>query len=110
MLKSGRELEADLIVTATGLNLLHNFPCNAMDITVDGVTYDAPQAMVHRGVQVINNVGWAWSLSDLCIKGKFYEICVLLYLHHICIRRADLRHTQHELHCGLRERKLDATR
>jgi len=84
MLKSGRELEADLIVTATGLNLLHNFPCNAMEITVDGVQYDAPQAMVHRGVQVSDvpnlsfTVGYAnasWTLRADIISSY---VCRLL--------------------------------
>mmetsp|Transcript_9884 Transcript_9884/g.23281 ORF Transcript_9884/g.23281 Transcript_9884/m.23281 type:complete len:504 (+) Transcript_9884:176-1687(+) len=84
MLKSGHELEADLIVTATGLNLLNNFPCNAMDITVDGVPYDAPQAMVHRGVMISDvpcmsfTVGYAnasWTLRADIISSY---VCRLL--------------------------------
>jgi monooxygenase len=46
-LASGAELEADLIVTATGLNLL---PLGGMTIAVDGDEADLSQAVGYKGV------------------------------------------------------------
>ncbi|HUR41642.1 MAG TPA: NAD(P)/FAD-dependent oxidoreductase [Verrucomicrobiae bacterium] len=48
-LKSGRELEADLIVTATGLKLLL---LGGMTATVDGHHVDPPKTMSYRGMMV----------------------------------------------------------
>jgi cation diffusion facilitator CzcD-associated flavoprotein CzcO len=45
-LASGQELEADLIVTATGLNLL---PIGGLGLTVDGQEVDLPSTMVYKG-------------------------------------------------------------
>ena len=48
-LKSGQELEADLIVTATGLNLLLLGGAKA---SVDGVPVDPPRTLSYRGMMV----------------------------------------------------------
>ena len=45
-LKSGRELEADLVVTATGLNLQ---PLGGVDPIIDGQPVDVPSTMVYKG-------------------------------------------------------------
>ena len=45
-LKSGRELEADLVVTATGLNLQ---PLGGVDPIIDGQPVDVPGTMVYKG-------------------------------------------------------------
>jgi monooxygenase len=45
-LKSGRELEADLVVTATGLNLQ---PLGGLDPVIDGQPVDIPSTMVYKG-------------------------------------------------------------
>lgn len=47
LLKSGKELEADLIVTATGLNLE---AFNGIDLKVDGKQIQAPDVMSYKGV------------------------------------------------------------
>jgi monooxygenase len=37
----GEHIDADIIVTATGLNMQSNFPMSTMEVTVDGEPYDA---------------------------------------------------------------------
>jgi cation diffusion facilitator CzcD-associated flavoprotein CzcO len=48
-LKSGAELEADVIITATGLNLL---PIGAIDMTVDGEIVPVPKRMAYKGMML----------------------------------------------------------
>ena len=48
-LRSGRELEADVIVTATGLNLL---ALGGMQIVVDGHEIDVSQTMAYKGMML----------------------------------------------------------
>jgi monooxygenase len=48
-LESGRELEADTIVTATGLNLLF---LGGMELVVDGEPVDLPKKMTYRGMML----------------------------------------------------------
>ena len=48
-LSSGEELEADLIVTATGLNLI---PLGGMEIAVDGRAIQIPETMGYKGMML----------------------------------------------------------
>jgi len=48
-LDSGEELEADLIVTATGLNLLF---LGGMELKVDGEPVDVPSTMTYKGMML----------------------------------------------------------
>jgi monooxygenase len=48
-LESGEELEADVIVTATGLNLLF---LGGMRLTVDGEAVDVPTKMTYKGMML----------------------------------------------------------
>ncbi len=48
-LESGEQLEADVIVTATGLNLLF---LGGMELSVDGVEVDVPGAMAYKGMML----------------------------------------------------------
>jgi monooxygenase len=48
-LQSGEELEADVIITATGLQLL---PLGGLDITVDGERLDLPKHMTYKGMML----------------------------------------------------------
>ena len=48
-LESGQELEADLIVTATGLNLL---PLGGMDLAVDGREVEISETMGYKGMML----------------------------------------------------------
>ena len=49
LLESGEHLEADVVVTATGLNLL---AFGGIDLHVDGTPVDLPQTMVYRGAML----------------------------------------------------------
>jgi monooxygenase len=49
MLKSGTELEADVVVTATGLRLL---ALGGLSVTVDGEDVDLPETMTYRGLML----------------------------------------------------------
>ena len=46
-LRSGRELEADIVVTATGLNLL---AFGGMEVVVDGAEVNLPDTMAYKGM------------------------------------------------------------
>ncbi len=48
-LASGAELEADLIVTATGLNLV---PLGGMELSVDGQDVEIPKTMAYKGMML----------------------------------------------------------
>jgi len=48
-LQSGRELDADIVVTATGLELLF---VGGISVTVDGETIDLPDRLLYKGMMV----------------------------------------------------------
>ncbi len=48
-LESGEELEADVVVTATGLNLLF---LGGIQLTVDGKSIDVPHTMAYKGMML----------------------------------------------------------
>ncbi|HZU34364.1 MAG TPA: NAD(P)/FAD-dependent oxidoreductase, partial [Gemmataceae bacterium] len=50
-LQSGRELQADIIVTATGLKLL---PCGGVRLFVDGEAVEPGQSLTYKGVMLSN--------------------------------------------------------
>ncbi len=59
-LKSGDELPADLIVSATGLNLKF---IGGLQITVDGKRIDPAQQMTYRGMMLSDVPNLAWSFG-----------------------------------------------
>jgi len=59
-LKSGRELEADLVITATGLNLLL---LGGMQPIVDGQPVDAPKTLSYRGMMVSDVPNMAFAVG-----------------------------------------------
>jgi cation diffusion facilitator CzcD-associated flavoprotein CzcO len=91
-LKSGRELEADLIVTATGLNLV---PLGGLDMTVDGREVRLPETMTYKGMMLsgvpnlafavgYTNASWTLKCELTCeyvcrllnhMDERGYEIC-----------------------------------
>jgi cation diffusion facilitator CzcD-associated flavoprotein CzcO len=59
-LESGAELEADIIVTATGLNLLF---LGAMRLSVDGKEVDVPSAMTYKGMMLSGVPNFAFTVG-----------------------------------------------
>jgi monooxygenase len=60
LLRSGRELEADLIVTATGLNLLF---VGGMGLAVDGREVEVPKALTYKGMMLSGVPNFAFTLG-----------------------------------------------
>ncbi|MEQ9564591.1 MAG: hypothetical protein RLN85_01995 [Pseudomonadales bacterium] len=57
LLKSGKTLEADIIVTATGLNLQ---VLGGMELTIDGKTESLSDKMAYKGLLIENVPNMAW--------------------------------------------------
>ena len=54
-MKSGEHVDADLIISATGINLQQNFPFSTIKVSIDGEAYNAPEHMVYNSV-MLNDV------------------------------------------------------
>ena len=63
-LKSGRELDAEIIVTATGLKLL---PLGGVDIRVDERSVDVGETLTYRAMMLagVPNLGWVVGYTNL---------------------------------------------
>lgn len=59
-LQSGQELDADIIVTATGLQML---ALGAVRISVDGAAFDPGQAFVYKGTMLSNVPNFAFCIG-----------------------------------------------
>jgi cation diffusion facilitator CzcD-associated flavoprotein CzcO len=59
-LESGEELEADVIVTATGLNLLF---LGGMELSVDGEAVDVPLRMTYKGMMLSGVPNFAFTVG-----------------------------------------------
>lgn len=80
-LKSGRELEADIIITATGLNLLL---FGGIDVTVDGEPVTPPETIAYKGMMLsgvpnfVFAVGYTNSSWTLKVDLVFEYLCRLI--------------------------------
>lgn len=83
-LKSGDEIEADIVVTATGLNLL---PLGGIELSVDGATVHVPEHVVYKGMMLdgVPNMVFAlgytnasWTLKVDLVSAFFTRM-----LHHM---------------------------
>jgi len=54
-MKSGEHVEADLIISATGMNMQNNFPFSTINVSIDGKPYQAANHLVYNGI-MINDV------------------------------------------------------
>jgi monooxygenase len=59
-LESGAKLEADVVITATGLNLLF---LGGMKITIDGEEPDLPRALTYKGMMLSGFPNFAYTLG-----------------------------------------------
>ena len=51
-MKSGEKVEADFIISATGLTMQHNFPFSTMKVTIDGGEYRAPKHLIYNSIMI----------------------------------------------------------
>ena len=95
-LESGRELDADVIVTATGLNLQ---PFGGMSLTVDGDPVHLPDTVAYKGMMLTGvpnfafaigytNSSWTLKIGLLC--EHFCRLLAHMDAHGYNIARAEL--------------------
>ncbi|HEU4363317.1 MAG TPA: NAD(P)/FAD-dependent oxidoreductase, partial [Mycobacterium sp.] len=77
-LKSGQELTADIIVTATGLSLL---PFGAIQLTVDGQPVELPQTTVYKAMMLSDVPNFAFAIGYTNIS---WTLKVDLVTEHFC--------------------------
>lgn len=95
-LGSGKDIEADVVVLATGFNVKRNYPMSAVEVTVDGRPYDAPNAVLHKGMTLsgvpnfafvmgYTNASWTMRAELVCDRfckllnfmdaGRYVQFC-----------------------------------
>jgi cation diffusion facilitator CzcD-associated flavoprotein CzcO len=57
------QIDADVIVTATGMNLQSNFPMSSVKTTIDGKEYHPPNHMLYRTLMLSNIPNFAFSFG-----------------------------------------------
>jgi cation diffusion facilitator CzcD-associated flavoprotein CzcO len=77
-LASGDEIEADLVVTATGINLQ---PLGGIELTVDGREIDLPERLAYRGAMIsdIPNLAFAFGYIN-----QSWTLGADLTAQHVC--------------------------
>ena len=60
LLSSGKHLKADLIVSATGLQLQTNYPMATMQVSIDGEPYVAADHFIYKGCMLSNVPNFAF--------------------------------------------------
>ena len=51
-MKNGENVEADFIISATGLALQKNFPFSTMKVAIDGEEYKAPEHLIYNSIMI----------------------------------------------------------
>jgi monooxygenase len=77
-LASGHELEADIVVTATGLNLL---PLGGICLTVDGVPVHLPSKLAFRGMMLDGVPNYAFAIG---YTNSAWTLKIGLICEHLC--------------------------
>ena len=77
-LRSGDELEADIVVTATGLNLL---AFGGIPLTVDGEPIELPETMAYKGMMLSGVPNFAYAIGYTNIS---WTLKVDLVFEHVC--------------------------
>jgi monooxygenase len=89
-LESGTELEADVIVTATGLNLLF---LGGIELTIDGEPQDLSQAYVYKGMLLSDIPNFAFTIgytnASWTLKADLVAEYVCRLLNHMGARGYD---------------------
>jgi cation diffusion facilitator CzcD-associated flavoprotein CzcO len=77
-LASGRELAADIIVTATGLSML---PMGGISFTVDGLAIELPEATVYKSMMLSGVPNFAFAIG---YTNASWTLKVDLVCEHLC--------------------------
>lgn len=89
-LQSGETLDADIVVTATGLNML---PVGGIDLTVDGVAVNIPDTVAYKGMMLSGVPNFAFTFgyinSSWTLRAELVARYVCQLLNHM--RRRDYR-------------------
>ena len=51
-MKTGEKVEADFIISATGLTMQRNFPFSTIKVTIDGEAYKASDHLMYNGIMI----------------------------------------------------------
>ena len=90
-LADGRELEADVVVTATGLNLL---AFGGIDLVVDGEQVSLPDTMAYKGLMLSGVPNFAYVIgytnASWTLKADLVSEFVCRLLEHMRSRRLDV--------------------
>jgi len=78
LLESGRELEADIIVTATGLNLQ---PFGGMSLSVDGEPVHLPDRVAYKGMMLTGVPNFAFAIG---YTNSSWTLKIGLLCEHFC--------------------------
>ncbi len=88
-LKSGRALEADIIITATGFNLS---PLGDIDFTIDGEPLDFANCWAHRGILFtgVPNLAWVFGYlrASWTLRADLVSAFVCRLLNHMADKGA----------------------
>jgi len=86
-LEGGQHVDADVIVTATGLSLQQNYPMSTMEVTVDGEPYDPTRTLVYMGLMLSGVPNFAFTLgyanTSWTLKADITSAFVCRLLNHM---------------------------
>jgi cation diffusion facilitator CzcD-associated flavoprotein CzcO len=63
LMKSGERVEADFIISATGLTMQRNFPFSTVRVSVDGQEYKATDHIIYNGIMVSDVPNFAFIMG-----------------------------------------------
>ena len=65
-MKNGQHIEADFIISATGMNLQNNFPFSTIKASIDGMVYKASDHIMYNGVMMsdVPNFGYIMGYTN----------------------------------------------
>jgi cation diffusion facilitator CzcD-associated flavoprotein CzcO len=91
LLESGEELEADVVVTATGLNLL---AFGGMDLTIDGETVDVNDTLAYKSMMLSGVPNFAFAVG---YTNSSWTLKVDLVCEHLCRLMAHMDANGHDM-------------
>ena len=79
LLESGKLLEADVIVTATGLNML---AFSRIQLTVDDKNIQYPDTTIFKSMMLsdVPNLAFAFGYTKLILFGNIFVVCLTIWM------------------------------